>query len=84
MSVYLFAHFTTLNMATDTNISSSNIQIKYPIDTMANKWVKLNVGGKLFLTTRTTLCRDSESFLYRLCQEDLNLNSDKVCLKITF
>ncbi|KAB7506225.1 BTB/POZ domain-containing protein KCTD5 [Armadillidium nasatum] len=32
-------------------------------------WVKLNVGGTYFLTTRTTLCRDPNSFLYRLIQE---------------
>lgn len=42
------------------------------------EWVKLNVGGKLFMTTRTTLCRDTSSFLYRLCQDDPELNSDKV------
>lgn len=42
-----------------------------------DEWIKLNVGGKLFLTARTTLCRDPQSFLYRLCQEDPDLNSDK-------
>uniref|UniRef100_A0A131YK76 Potassium channel protein n=2 Tax=Rhipicephalus TaxID=426455 RepID=A0A131YK76_RHIAP len=41
------------------------------------QWVKLNVGGTCFLTTRTTLCRDPKSFLYRLCQEDPELDSDK-------
>uniref|UniRef100_A0A2R5LFT7 Putative potassium channel tetramerization domain protein n=2 Tax=Ornithodoros turicata TaxID=34597 RepID=A0A2R5LFT7_9ACAR len=41
------------------------------------QWVKLNVGGTCFLTTRTTLCRDPKSFLYRLCQEDPELSSDK-------
>ncbi|KAM7295869.1 BTB/POZ domain-containing protein KCTD5 [Ixodes scapularis] len=41
------------------------------------QWVKLNVGGTCFLTTRTTLCRDPKSFLYRLCQEDPELHSDK-------
>lgn len=45
-----------------------------------SKWVKLNVGGTLFVTTRTTLCRDTKSFLCRLCQEDPTLDSDKVCL----
>lgn len=41
-------------------------------------WVKLNVGGKIFQTTRQTLSRESGSFLERLCQEDGDLPSDKV------
>lgn len=44
----------------------------------ASKWVRLNVGGTYFLTTRQTLCRDPRSFLYRLCQADPDLDSDKV------
>ncbi|MCL4128383.1 UNVERIFIED_CONTAM: hypothetical protein GTU68_001310 [Idotea baltica] len=44
-------------------------------------WVKLNVGGTYFLTTRTTLCRDPNSFLCRLIREDpdpeLVLQTDK-------
>lgn len=43
----------------------------------AAKWVRLNVGGTYFLTTRQTLCRDPKSFLYRLCQADPDLDSDK-------
>lgn len=46
----------------------------------ANQWVRLNVGGTSFLTTKTTLSRDPKSFLYRLCQDDPDLNSDKVCI----
>ncbi|CAI9620532.1 unnamed protein product [Staurois parvus] len=42
-----------------------------------SKWVRLNVGGTCFLATRQTLCRDSKSFLYRLCQADPDLDSDK-------
>lgn len=42
------------------------------------QWVTLNVGGTCFLTTKTTLSRDQNSFLYRLCKEDSDLISDKV------
>lgn len=42
------------------------------------QWVRLNVGGTIFLTTKTTLARDPKSFLYRLCQEDSDLISDRV------
>lgn len=41
------------------------------------QWVRLNVGGTIFLTTKTTLARDPKSFLYRLCQEDSDLISDR-------
>lgn len=43
----------------------------------SNQWVRLNVGGTCFLTTKTTLSRDPNSFLARLIQ-DSDLISDKV------
>nr|CAD7425684.1 unnamed protein product [Timema monikensis] len=43
----------------------------------SKQWVRLNVGGTYFLTTKTTLSRDPNSFLYRLCQEDSDLISDR-------
>ncbi|XP_072195856.1 BTB/POZ domain-containing protein KCTD17 isoform X2 [Excalfactoria chinensis] len=46
-----------------------------PIDAQA-KWVRLNVGGTVFLTTRQTLCREQKSFLCRLCQGE-ELQSDR-------
>lgn len=42
-----------------------------------SKWVRLNVGGTVFLTTRQTLCREQKSFLSRLCQGE-ELQSDRV------
>lgn len=42
------------------------------------EWVKLNVGGTIFLTTKTTLCKEKDSFLSRLCQNDPDLASLQV------
>ncbi|CDQ72455.1 unnamed protein product [Oncorhynchus mykiss] len=42
------------------------------------KWVHLNVGGTVFLTTRHTLLKEQTSFLYRLCQQkDLHSDTDE-------
>lgn len=43
-----------------------------------DEWVKLNIGGTTFLTTKTTLCKQKDSFLARLCQDDPDLPSLKV------
>jgi hypothetical protein len=40
-------------------------------------WVLLNVGGKHFMTTRSTLSKE-ESFLGRLCQYEPDLKTDLV------
>lgn len=47
-------------------------------NSLEERWIRLNVGGQVFLTTRSTLCRDPKSFFYRLCQDDLDLPTDKV------
>jgi len=49
------------------------------------RWVRLNVGGQIFLTTKTTLMKEAESFLSRLTLDDPDLQTDKVrFLKISF
>ena len=35
-----------------------------------SEWVSLNVGGSIFKTTKSTLSKDRESFLFRLISED--------------
>ncbi|XP_046351943.1 BTB/POZ domain-containing protein KCTD5-like [Haliotis rubra] len=63
----------------ETNHSAVNSISRQDSKTRKAEWVRLNVGGTIFMTTRTTLCRDPKSFLYRLVQEDpdLGLNTDK-------
>ena len=63
--------------------SSNRLIANNVLNNRSNQWIKLNVGGTHFMTTRTTLCRDQHSFLYRLCEEEPDLNSDKVFIRIT-
>jgi hypothetical protein len=57
---------------------------------LKSEWVRLNVGGQYFVTTKTTLCKNEESFFYKLCQDDpsVGLTTDKVsfllfCFQLT-
>ncbi|KJH43147.1 K+ channel tetramerization domain protein [Dictyocaulus viviparus] len=47
------------------------------LNNVASNWIRLNVGGKIFQTTRDTLMKVPGSFLYRLCQDDKRLPSVK-------
>lgn len=47
-----------------------------------DEWVKLNIGGTVFLTTKSTLCREKGSFLARLCQDDPDLPTLKVRVQV--
>lgn len=55
----------------------SRMQLNKSLSNTA-QWVKLNVGGTCFMTTKSTLCRDPNSFLCRLCSEESDLISDMV------
>ena len=50
-----------------------------PLASLAS-WVRLNVGGTIFATTRSTLAKDPHSFLYRVCRADDDLESHKVSI----
>merc|ERR1711981_237202 len=63
-----------LEMAAATN---GNPPTCNPSTSLRKEWVRLNVGGTLFMTTKTTLCKDPKSFLYRLCQDSSDLGSEK-------
>ena len=68
------------NKLPTTNGTASSTLIKNnggkPIKT---EWVRLNVGGQCFVTTKTTLCKDPQSFFFKLCQDDpsIGLTTDK-------
>lgn len=66
----------------DTNSIASNDSHSMSSSTISSNskrdWVLLNVGGKHFMTTRSTLSKE-ESFLCRLCQCEPDLKTDVVC-----
>lgn len=67
-------------MADFTDTNSHKMTENHVQKSCNNQWVRLNVGGTCFWTAKTTLARDPNSFLYRLCQENSDLISEKVSL----
>ena len=64
----------SLNANGTQTFSEREMQEGKELDT---QWIRLNVGGKLFLTTHRSLTKDPESFLFRLCQDNSNLEFQK-------
>lgn len=50
--------------------SKDNINKHIKMAHRSTRWVKFNVGGQRFSTSRITLARDKNSFLYRLCHDE--------------
>ena len=58
----------TLTLAMENEISNNNIKsAQYSSKT---DWVGLNVGGTLFMTTKSTLSKDPLSLLYGISQNE--------------
>ena len=68
-----FSELKQINGSTK-SLSSNGVKANKP------EWVRLNVGGQYFVTTKTTLCKNANSFFFKLCQDDpsIGLTTDKV------
>ena len=68
---------------TDLNHKSGLAERKKHLPSASDDWVKLNIGGTVYQTTKTTLCREPDSFLCRLVKDDQDLPSLKVLFGAT-
>ncbi|KFD53555.1 hypothetical protein M513_05471 [Trichuris suis] len=48
-----------------------------PSEKESSRWVSLNVGGQTFVTSKQTLSRNRESFLFSLCEGRLQSDKDE-------
>ena len=71
-----------MNPSKPSNTNSEKLVTQNSVNSISRRdeWIKLNVGGTTFLTTRTTLSKDPKSFLFRLIQDEPDLNTDKVII----
>ncbi|ESO10298.1 hypothetical protein HELRODRAFT_117017 [Helobdella robusta] len=71
--------FSCQNSSNSLSKNKKIVTSKSPVETnnkLKKNWIRLNVGGRIFMTSRLTLGRDPDSFLFRLCQEDSELKTD--------
>jgi hypothetical protein len=67
----------TTDEENDDLVSLTNINSRSKLFDTKGDWILLNVGGRHFLTTRSTLTKE-ESFLARVCQYGHDLKTDIV------
>ena len=71
-SKHLFVHYSKSledRIMASSAEKTNGTESKPPLASLAS-WVRLNVGGTVFATTVTTLAKDPDSFLYRICRTD--------------
>ena len=70
------------NGTTTSASASSSVSASAAAGKKTAEWVRLNIGGQYFVTTKTTLCRNAHSFFFKLLQDDpsVGLVTDKVCI----
>ena len=62
----LCSSITSMSLSKTLNTSNNNCNNNDSLQNNKTEWIKLNVGGTIFLTTRTTLCKDQGSVLCKL------------------